>query len=308
VPARSRTVFPLVPRYRVTGLPLGGAASLRRGHGSDVAGARPYVPGDPISTIDWRASARLSTAHGRDEFVVRERYAEEAPRVVIYVDAQPSMSLYPVTFPWLSKSAAARSAVGLVVESAIARNAAVGYLDFRDGEPYWVEPTGRGVLERIDDRLAVGGPYDAPDDAIVRAFGHLARFRTQLSSGTFVFVVSDFLGEDVPDSVWLTAAARRWEVVPVVVQDATWEQSFPLVGSVILPFVEPGDPDEVDVRLSLRDARARRAENERRFDRLVANFLSLGLDPVVLATSDDDEVDRAFTDWAARRRVARRRP
>ena len=41
-----------------SGLPFGGSPSLRRGHGSDVAGSRAYVRGDPISTIDWRASAR----------------------------------------------------------------------------------------------------------------------------------------------------------------------------------------------------------------------------------------------------------
>ena len=34
---------------------------------------------------------------GTDEFVVRERYAEEAPRVVIVADRRPAMSLYPTT-------------------------------------------------------------------------------------------------------------------------------------------------------------------------------------------------------------------
>src|SRR5579862_2630963 len=99
MPTSRRTVFPLVPRYRVAGLPFGGTASLRRGHGSDVAGSRAYVRGDPLSTIDWRASARLSTARARDEFVVRERYAEEAPRVVVFSDLRPSMALYPEPFP-----------------------------------------------------------------------------------------------------------------------------------------------------------------------------------------------------------------
>src|SRR5581483_174173 len=124
-----RSHFPLVPRYRVSGLPFGGSASLRRGHGSDIAGARPYVRGDPVSTIDWRASARLSTAHGRTEFVVRERYAEEAPRVVVLCDYGPSMALYAPPFPWLSKPDAARSATRLIVESAEAVGAAVAYLD-----------------------------------------------------------------------------------------------------------------------------------------------------------------------------------
>jgi uncharacterized protein (DUF58 family) len=288
----------------VTGLPLGGARSLRRGPGSDVAGARPYTPGDPISTIDWRASARLSTARGRDEFVVRERFAEEAPRVVILADARASMELFPPPFPWLSKPAAVESAVGLIAQSAAARNAPVGYLDLREGHPYWLEPGGRKVFEQIAERFAEAGPYDAHDDTIVRGLEFLARFRTELSSGTFVFVISDFLGVPVPDSVWLTA--RRWEVVPVIVQDETWEQSFPLVDSVVVPFVEPSTGRALDVRISRREARSRREANEHRLHALVANFLSLGLDPLLLATSDDDAVDRRFTDWASRRTALRR--
>ena len=47
--------FPLIPRRRVLGLPFGGLHSLRRGLGSDVAGSRPYQPGDDIDKIDWYA-------------------------------------------------------------------------------------------------------------------------------------------------------------------------------------------------------------------------------------------------------------
>jgi uncharacterized protein (DUF58 family) len=310
VPSPGRNVFPLVPKYRVTGLPLGGAPSLRRGHGSDVAGSRPYVRGDPISTIDWRATARLSTARGRDEFVVRERYAEEAPRVVLLYDRRPSMGLYASPFPWLSKVAAVRSVVELIVASAQARNAAVGYLDYaaRDesgGQPYWLAPTGRSVLALIEARRRETDAYDAPADGIARGLEFLARFRSGLSSGTFVFLISDFLGEAIPTSVLLTAAARRWEVVPVVVQDPTWEQSFPLVDSVVVPLVEPGTDDVLELRFSRREARARRGENERRRDELLGGFTALGLDPVLIGTSDASAIDLAFIEWADSRRNLR---
>src|SRR4029077_16778389 len=127
-PSAGRNAFPLVPRSRGSGLPFGFARSTRRGRGSDLAGFREYVPGDPVSTIDWRASARLSTALGDDEFVVRERYADEAPRVVVVADRSPSMGLYPDWSPWLSKPGAARAATRAIVESALAARAAVGYL------------------------------------------------------------------------------------------------------------------------------------------------------------------------------------
>jgi uncharacterized protein (DUF58 family) len=296
----------------VAGLPFGGAPSLRRGHGSDVAGARPYVRGDAISTIDWRASARLSTARGRHEFVVRERYAEEAPRVVVLADCRPSMGVYAPSFPWLSKPAAARSAIELIVASATAASASVAYLDYagagsRRGEPFWLPPGSRAVRQRIESRLSEIVAYDAPEDGLERGLEFLPRFRTELSSGTFAFIVSDFLGAVPADAKWLTASARHWEIVPVVVQDPVWEQSFPLVGPIVLPLVDPGNGTLVKVRLSRREARATRESNTRRRDRLLARFVELGLDPVLLDTSDDAEVDRRFLDWAERRRDLRRR-
>ena len=106
--------FPLIPRRRVLGLPFGGLHSLRRGLGSDVAGSRPYQPGDDVDKIDWYASARLSLARGTEEFVVREHHAEEAPRVVVLCDRRPSMSVFPEGWPWLRKPEAIRNAVTLI--------------------------------------------------------------------------------------------------------------------------------------------------------------------------------------------------
>src|SRR5260221_14139050 len=105
---RERRVFPLVPRRRVTGLPFGDLPSRRRGPGSDVIGSRPYEPRDPVSTIDWFATARLSAASGGDDFVVRDRAADEAPRVARVFDRRPAMGLYPAPPPWPPKPGARR--------------------------------------------------------------------------------------------------------------------------------------------------------------------------------------------------------
>src|SRR3954452_11322264 len=103
-----RRIFPLVPRRRLTGLPFGDLASRRRGHGSEVIGSRRYEPGDPVSTIDWVAAARPSSARGGGEVGVRDRAADEAPRVTLLLDRRPSMGLYPAPLPWLSKHEALR--------------------------------------------------------------------------------------------------------------------------------------------------------------------------------------------------------
>src|SRR6266571_3446279 len=100
--------------------------SVRRGTGSDVAGARPYRRGDDARAIDWNASARLSSAHGADEFVVREYFAEDAPRVVLLCDRRPAMGLFPRPLPWLSKPDALRNAFELVGEATAAVRGLLG--------------------------------------------------------------------------------------------------------------------------------------------------------------------------------------
>jgi uncharacterized protein (DUF58 family) len=309
VPSPGRAIFPLVPRYRLTGLPFGSARSTRRGRGSDLAGFRAYVPGDPISTIDWRASARLSSARGDDEFVVRERFADEAPYIVVVVDRRPSMNLYPHWSPWLAKPEAARVATEAIVASAIAARGAVGYLDCasgRDGthDPFWISPRGRSPLELIEERTRTAG-FDAAAGSLGRGIEYLARSAASLGAGAFVFVLSDFL-DPPPRELWLFGTARRWELVPVVIQDPVWEQSFPAIGPVIVPIADPGDGTVFEVRLSRSEARVERTQRERARSELLAVFASLGLDPVLLDRSDPDSIHRAFLEWAERRRRALR--
>ena len=302
--ASGRRTFPLVPRRRLVGIPFGEQRSARRGAGSDVAGSRTYEPGDPVATIDWHASAKLSAARGVDQFVVHTRFADEAPRVAVAVDRRPAMALYPPGLPWLSKPAAAAAAVRVIGASALAARAELAYLDLGDGRPFWLPPGSR-AQQRLMRRRSGEAGFDAPEDAVARSLDFLLRRSRDLPAGAFVFVVSDFLSPP-PLASWLRALAARWDPVPVVVQDPTWESSFPDVAGVVVPVLDPATGRTRDVRLRAAEARARRDANEARLRRLLARFGRLGLDPVVLASDDEHEVVRAFLRWAERRRLARR--
>jgi len=298
--AASRT-FPLVPRHRLSGLPFGSARSTRRGRGSDLAGSRAYVPGDPISTIDWRASARLSSARGDDEFVVRERFADEAPYVVVAADRRPSMSLYPDWSPWLDKPEAARAATETIVASALAARGAVGYLACSD-DPFWVAPRSRSPLDVIREHDRTAG-FDADVDSLARAVVDLARSGSSLGAGSFVFILSDFL-DPPPPELWLVGTARRWELVPVVIQDPVWEQSLPALGHVVVPIADPRDGAVLEVRLTRSEVRDERERRERARSELLTLLGSYGLDPVPIDRSEPDSVQRAFLEWADRRKRA----
>ena len=300
---RERRTFPLVPRRRLAGLPFGDLPSRRRGLGSDVIGSRPYEPRDPVSTIDWFATARLSAASGGDDFVVRDRAADEAPRVALVVDRRPAMGLYPEPFPWLSKRDALREATAAITASAAAARADIAALDFGEGEAWWLPPGRRErpwlIAERHD-----ATPFVAPEDTVERALAFLGRRRTDLPGGSFVFVLSDLLVA-VDEKAWHDAIGHGWDIVPVVIQDPVWEQSFPDVGGVAIPVADPRTGARALARLSRRDAARRRDANEQRHARLIAQLESLGLRPVAVGTADPFEVDRAFLEWAEERRRSR---
>jgi uncharacterized protein (DUF58 family) len=296
----AEVTFPLAPRRRFAGLPFGGMTSVRRGTGSDVAGSRPYRPGDDARSIDWAGSARLSSAHGADEFIVREYLAEEAPRVVVLSDRRPAMSLFPRPLPWLDKPEAMRQAAGLVVEATLAARGFFGYLDLGGEEEEWVPPRTHHELPAA----ALGGGFDAAEDNLAQAFKFLAETQPVLPAGTFVFVLSDFL-MPFDDAAWIAAIERRWDIVPVVIQDPLWERSFPDVGGVVLPFLDHTSGRFVTVRLSDREAAEMREQNERRAADLLARFRNHDLGPVLVTTSDRTDIFQAFLEWADERIVSR---
>lgn len=297
-------VFPLTPRRRLIGLSFGGMRSARRGTGSDIAGSRPYRPGDDMRAIDWGATARLSASRNEDAFIVRERFAEEAPRAIIVVDRRPEMSLYPAWLPWLSKPAAVQTSALMIADSTVAARGLSGYLDYAEGGdgPYWRPPRSQHGDWRTEPRR----PFRAPQDTVARSLRHLLDLRPPLLPGTFVFVISDFVVEaDV--ELWLRAVERRWDLVPVVLQDPTWEQSFPDIGGIAVPVIEPQTGRTTFLRLTKREAVVQRRRNEERWQRLQRFFAGLDLDPVLLTTSDPVAILDAFTGWSEQRQYWRGR-
>jgi uncharacterized protein (DUF58 family) len=300
----ARLTFPLVPRRRVIGLSFGTMKSLRRGSGTDVAGSRPYRPGDDMDSIDWAASARLSTARGSDEFVVRERFAEEAPKVVIVCDRRPEMACYGPPLPWLDKPRAMRTVVEIVLASAGAAGGYVGYLDYADGEPHWRQPKGERKLIELRDERLWSMEYEGPTDWLERSFDHLASHTRAVTPGTFVFVLSDFIPQP-SSALWLTALEHRWDVVPIVIQDPTWEQAFPDVDGIVVPLRDARTGRVSSARLRRREVAARREQNEERMTTLLETFRFLDIDPVVVSSSDRAEILAEFLVWTDLRRTRR---
>jgi len=305
--ADPRRTFPLVPRRRLIGLPFGDVASRRRGHGGDIIGTRPYQAGDPITSIDWFASARASSATGGDEFVVREHAADEAPRVVVVVDRRPAMRLYPRPLPWLEKHAVLHEAAAAIAASAAAARADLGVLHFGAGEPSWLPPGRREAHRELLEDAHGSAAFRAPEDTVERALSFLGRHRASLPPATFVFVLSDFLAPPAP-AAWHDATAHGWDVVPVVIQDPVWEQSFPDVAGIVVPLADAVSGRVSYVRLTRREVEQRRAENEARLASLLSLFESLDIQPIVVSSAEPNELLNVFLTWAEWRQALKTRP
>jgi hypothetical protein len=160
----------------------------------------------------------------------------------------------------------------------------------------WFAPRSSLGLDAVSAREEAAG-FDGPVAGLEPALDRLVVHRRSLPPGTFVFVCSDFLAAPRPEA-WLRALGLRWDIVPVVVQDPVWEQSFPLVDGLVVPFSDPATGKLLRTRISRAEARRRREANEARLANLIADFRSVGLDYVLLGESTPRAVQAAFVDWA----------
>lgn len=118
---RTETLTTLVRPQR-TGAVAGNQVARAKGTGIEHADLRPYVPGDRVQEVNWRATAR------RGELWVNERTPERSTDVVVFLDAFTLAAIAP----------AVRVAVS-VASAYLARRDRVGLVSF-GGTVSWVRP------------------------------------------------------------------------------------------------------------------------------------------------------------------------
>ena len=139
--------------------------SARRGMGSDVAGSRPYLPGDDVDTIDWGASARLSSARGtRRVHRARALRGGGAARRHRLRPPPGDGALPAASCPGCDKrEAMARRGRDHRRERRRRRRGFVGYLDFASGEePFWRPPASGREHWAIQERHLAWPDFNAP--------------------------------------------------------------------------------------------------------------------------------------------------
>ena len=192
---------------------------------------------------------------------MREFFADEAPRVVV-VSTAAAMALHGPPFPWLDKPAAIVAASGDRGERGRCERGDLASVVEHGGRPRLAfQPRASYGAPQLE-RAVAPGPSTPGRRRSKGVCASCVRHAPSFPAGTFVFVLSDFV-DAVVDATGVACRALHWDVTPVVIQDPTWEQSFPRVGGVLLPVADP--EKEVGRRVGFaREARVQASANESR--------------------------------------------
>ncbi len=223
---------------RVNSLQTGAYVSRFRGRGMEFDESRPYQPGDDPRSIDWRVTARSTTAYTK-------LFREERERpVLIAVDLRSNMHF---ATQGCFKSVNASRAAALLSWAAHHRGDRLGGLIFGDTTHRELKPRlGRRAALRFVHELVEHPDWVRRDskarneDALTQAMSALRRVTRP---GSLVVVISDFAGFSRAAQSYLSSVARHNEVLAVFLSDPL-ERELPPPGRYRL--VSPHDELAID--------------------------------------------------------------
>jgi len=222
---------------RVKSLQTGAYVSHFRGRGMEFDESRPYQPGDDPRSIDWRVTARSTTAYTK-------LFREERERpVLVVVDLRANMHF---ATRGCFKSVNASRTAALLSWAAHHRGDRLGGLIFGDTTHRELKPRlGRRAALRYVHELAQhpdwtkrGSPKGS--DPFAQAMSSLRRVARP---GSLVVVISDFIGFSRAAQSYLSSVARHNEVLAVFLNDPL-EKKLPPPGRYRI--VSPDDELSID--------------------------------------------------------------
>jgi Protein of unknown function DUF58 len=211
IPAARLERYRLSLRQRSRAQLPGAHLVRRRGQSLDFRELRPYLLGDDIRHVDWRASARH---HRRGEYLLRTFEHEAQARIVISIDARQSMRL-PESAPKLQVALWLAEAIAYV---AVRSGDSVAFHMLFGPDGGSVADVGRFVSRaRIRHALRRFATVDAGDNVAPRlSFASLER---ALPPGSVWLIVTDLYFESDDDVDRLAARIHnaqqgaRWAIV-----------------------------------------------------------------------------------------------
>ena len=265
---------------RVRSLQTGAYVSHFRGRGMEFDESRPYQPGDDPRSIDWRVTARSTTAYTK-------LFREERERpVLVMVDLRSNMHF---ATRGCFKSVNASRAAALLSWAAHHRGDRLGGLIFGDTIHRELKPRlGRQAALRYLHELAEHPDWHSHEhlqngEREVPLTTAMASLRRVARPGSLVVILSDFVGMTRAAQSYLSSVARHNEVLAVFLSDPL-ERELPPPGRYRLI----SDDDEIAIDTYAKAARRNyRSAFEERAQEVEQFCKRYGVHLMQLSTDDD---------------------
>jgi uncharacterized protein (DUF58 family) len=223
----------IVSRKAFAGRDRADRIARARGRGAEFADYRPYVPGDDIRHIDWKAYKRLN------RLLLRLFDEERDLPIYLFLDASRSMAMAG-KFDLARRVAAALCYIGLVHLDRVTLATFSTHM-----EPEIVPGRGRSRIFGLLDRLDALEPAGQTD-----LFRTMRGFASRSRARGVAVVISDFLDPAGVEPSLRMLSALGHDVFVVHVQTARDGEAGAL-GEVRLVDVESGESRDVDLTPTL---------------------------------------------------------
>ena len=200
--------------------------SAFKGQGIEFSEVREYTPGDDIRSIDWNVTARTGTPY------IKKYNEERELTLMIACDVSGSQQFGSAE---KLKQEVAAELTALFAFSALTNSDKVGLLLFSDQVELFVPPKkGRKHILRLIREVVAFEPKQKGTDIGLA----LETLNKVIKRQGILILISDFLAPVSSFATPLKLAAKKFDLIPVVLHDKL-ERSLPLLGAC----VEVTDPE-----------------------------------------------------------------
>jgi uncharacterized protein (DUF58 family) len=175
----------------------------RRGEGLEFLSLREYQPGDPIRSIDWRATSR------RQKYIVREYTEDRDQQVVIIVDS--GYRLHRRDGDYLQFDQALNAAL-LLAYVALKHEDSVALASFGASELWLTPRKGLSALNGMMNQV-----YDLRSEPVPSSpFAALEKALERLKKRSLIILISNFREEDGESLSWILPRVQKRHLLLLV--------------------------------------------------------------------------------------------
>ncbi len=219
-------------RKAVNSLVGGEYHSVFKGRGMEFDEVKQYQPGDQISSIDWKVTARTGVPF------VKKFVEERELTVMLMVDISASQQFGS---SMKTKRDIVEEVAALLAFSAIKNNDRVGMLLFSENIDLYLPPRkGRGHGMRVIKELVSVSPKSR-GTSIVNAMEYMGKV---VKTRSIVILISDFLDDGYENQ--LNIFSKKHNLLLVRINDHL-EKDFPGDGLIFMQDAETGEYMTVDL-------------------------------------------------------------